>query len=255
MNPFLKQLQRGLGARKVAPRRSQVSRFAPAPTRANGTITAGTNSYSKPVANANVIQTGRRSTFNEQTPLHNNAVSITITNNSATLFADIVLSAGRFNSAAEFSARLLATGAKNTTNLLGETVGVTTTAQFGVRATTSTIEEFHAYINQGAISVGAMRLGLSTKEQRAFMVNFERREMFGDDTLDQIFPEVYYSPNQYDPLVIQSDLGFPLDPQTIMSYKLRPSETVVFNLWVTGVYDPGKIMTDFVRRQGGSSLL
>lgn len=258
-NRFQSALKSALKGRKVGGRASRGYSFAPMPAQKGSPITNeglaanGVQSFHKPIVAGNVLNTGRRSHWNDETPLHNNAVSLTLTNNDANNQADLVLSAGRFGSS--YSSQLIADGTANITNDAGDTVSVTVTCEYGVDGTTSGWADFRSYIINDGVAIGMTRMEFDNKAQRAHKLRFERRELFGDNIVDHIFPQVYYSPHQFDGLTVQSPVAYALDDKTIVKYTLRPGETVVLTMWVDAIFEKERVLSDHIRRKGGNSLM
>ncbi|MEL6673534.1 MAG: hypothetical protein AAFR61_15125 [Bacteroidota bacterium] len=247
-NPFLRNLMRS--NQVAARRRSRFDGNDIAPVQNTQAI----NTVAVPErAAASTINVGRRSSNSVETPLHNNAVVLKLKNNSDTLRADLVLSAGRFSG--DYQAQLITDGQQDYPNDDGQAVNVDVSAEFGVDGTAQSWERILDYIRNDGLAIGTTRIEWLTNSQKMHKLRFKRVELFGDDALDHIFPQTYYDSKQYHDKLVDSHVSYVLDGKTVVKYSLVPGEEVLITFWITGQYESERILQDFVRQQGGSSLM
>jgi len=201
----------------------------------------------------NVISKGASSIFNPERALHMQTVKLTIKNNDAANPANLVLSAGDHGAA--FASKLIADGTNNTTNDNGDTVSVTVTSDFGIDAVRATIAQFQNLIKNKGVVVANTRLRYNDSNQVGYKLKFQRYDYLGDDKVDQLDPEVYYNPSQYNDKVIDMPLKVVLDRDTIVHYTLLAGETVTFSFAVAAIQDMTAILRDYAKRSAGSTLL
>ena len=260
-NPLFGSTMVALGGKKVGKRRKRVKRKisrmsgGDVPHQASLTAQDGVNSYYQQAPRSQgVINTGRRSIHNAEAPLHGNAVTLKIKNNDAANRADLVLSAGRFAADPKLAPQLLSDGTQNYTNNAGDAVSVDVAADFGVDGTDQSWDTILEYIEKDGLAISTLRLEWTKNAQKMHKLRFERRDLFGDHTVDQIAPSVYFNPNQYHEKLIQTDVGFVLDQRTVVKYAIEPGEEVLMTLWVGSILELDRILLEQSRKQGGNSL-
>ena len=253
MNYFLKNLKFAQGPSARSRRRNQ-SRFDGG-GRKPATTLQSVQSVMQQAGPSNVLNTGRRSFHNTETPLHNNAIVLKLTNNSATDQADLVLTAGRFATASRYSPQVIGDGTANYTNDAATAVSVEVVSEYGVDGTNNAWATIQDYIEKDGLLIVATRLEYLTNAQKMHKLRFKREELFGDHVVDHIFPAVYYNPDQYNDKVVQSDVAYVLDSKTVVKYSLQPSEEVMITLWVGAQLELERTLADAARLQGGNSLM
>ena len=212
----------------------------------------GIKNYAVSQGNPNVIETGRRSYFNEETPMHNNAVSLLLKHDSGAR-ADLVLFAGDHE--ALYPTQLLQDGTNTYVNDDAANADVIVTAEYGIEGAVAAWDRIQQEAQRKGLYVVATRVDTDNKRQLMHKIRFKRDDLWGDHTIDHIFPYVYYNPSQFNANVIQSGVKFVIDRDTIVKYSLEPGEEVLLTFWVGGIYDDKRILRDHARQNGGNSLM
>lgn len=216
----------------------------------------GVDSYHTNAGAANLINIGRRSHHNVETPLHQNAVSLKIKNNDQANRADLVLAAGFRAEEAGIAAQLIADGKnQDITNDDNQVVNVDVECEFGVHGTNTGWQRFLKYVDRDGLLVTSTRMEWTTKEQKRYKLKFDKDDMFDDNVIDHIFPEVYYNPSNFDQNIVQTDLEYLLTDKSVVKYSVLPATTVIFTFWIGGRLDVERFLQNYMRRNGGNSLL
>ena len=252
-NLFFQNLQIAQRASKVRTGKNR-SRFAGFGAPTASTLDGVQSFLTTPAAN-NVLNVGRRSAHNAETPLHNNAIVLKLLNNSSTDQADLVLTAGRFAAASRYSAQVITDGTNNYTSDAAATTSVTVTCEYGVDGTTNAWATIQDYIEKDGLLIVATRIEYQTNAQKMHKLRFIREELFGDHVIDHIFPQVYYNPNQFNDKIVQSDVAYPLESKTAVKYSLEPDEEVIITFWVGAQLELERQLADAARLRGGNSLM
>ncbi len=253
-NPFFTGLMLGNRAQKVP---QKTYRFNGQPGPGLAAAESVGNAVVPQSLAPQTLNVGRRSANNVETPLHANAITLTLTNlgiagTGAAAQADLVLTAGDFDS--EFTGRVITDGTAAYTNDAGQSVNVAVTCEYGVDGSVDSWANARKWIQKDGLAIAMTRIAWTQHAQRAKKLRFQRREFFGDHVVDSIFPEVYYDPKNYDLKVVDTQIGYPLDAKTILKYSLVPAESVVLTFWVAAIHEQERVLSSYLRTRGGNTL-
>ncbi len=253
-NPFFTQNMIALNAKKAGKRsRRRVRRMDGAALTTAPEAVDGIRNLAESAGAAKLIQTGRRSFHNTETPLHQNAVVLKLVNNSA-VRADLVLSAGSRSSETEIAAQLIAEGTADYVNDDSATASVTVAASFGIRGTTNSWDRILRWINEKGLAINATRFSYDTKAQQMHPLRLQRDDLFDDYINDQISPFVYYDASNFDLMTVQSDIAYQLDDDTVLYYSIEPETEVLLTFWIGGAYDKNRHLANYIRNNSVNSL-
>lgn len=252
-NPFLIQNMIALKAKKAGKRsRRGLRRMDGGAPATAPEVVDGAQSLATRSGPVNDIETGRRSFHNVETPLHQNVVVLKIKTNTA-VRADLVLSAGSRAGQAAILAQLIKEGTFDYVNDDGDTASVTVSASWGILGTKNAWSRFLDWVTRKGIMISSTRLSYDTKGQQMHPIRFQVDNFFDDYKNDLISPLVYYNPSNYDLLTVQSDIAYQLDDDTVAYYSVDGNTEVIISLWVGGIYNPNRNLTNFMRNNAVNS--
>lgn len=233
--------------------RRTVRRYnGPAAPQPNAEMIEGIQSYARSAGAAKLINTGRRSQHNVETPLHQNSVSLKITNNGANR-ADLVLSAGFLSDDADLADQIITDGTFDTTNDAAQVANVTVQAEFGIEGTAKAWERFLGYVNRQGLLISTTRFEYSVKSQKQHKFRMKADDMFGDHVIDHISPSVYYNPTNQDLNFIQSDIQYKMTEHDLIKYSVEPGCEVTLTFFIAGRLELTRFLENYMRKTAVNS--
>jgi predicted phosphodiesterase len=197
-----------------------------------------------------IIKTGGATAFRPTAPLHKNMFSVTLKNADANNEANLVLSAGDYES--EFVNRLLKEGTNNHVNLATDTVSMVVSSEIGVDGNNSW-ETIRNWIKSRGLYITNTRISVQSQKQLAKKLKIVTRDLMGDHHTDFISFRAEYNANQYHYKVIQNNDAYSLTRDKIVYYDLLGGEEVTFDFVLGGVLDTQAILEQ-AAIQTGSAL-
>ena len=85
----------------------------------------------------------------------------------------------------------------------------------------------------GQFSVNKMRITFTTAGQISNAISVRRTSLFGKQDTDSISPRTYFTPNQYQNLIVDVPLKVSIDAYTGLSLTMVASETITLELFVS----------------------
>ncbi len=150
---------------------------------------------------------------------------LTITSVGGAVSTDITLFQSYFNTGTFVAGDLVFVNGANTVTVHG---------------TTSTMQALMSQNTNSPFRINFVRMLPTTAAQLAEQMYFQKNSVFGGFQYNNLSPNTYIDPNQYQPLRVDVPTNFIVDSQKGIKWKILNGESILVTLFIDQVLDPTK---------------